>query len=63
MDVSSISAAAMSMQSARTQRTMGTTLLKMAAEQQSQMVDVLAQSAENASRIMGDSGYNFSVYA
>ena len=51
------------MQAGQAQQEMATTLVKMAAEQQSQVADMLAQSADNASRIVAASGHGFSTYA
>ena len=63
MDISSISAAAVMMQGAQTQQAMGTTLMKMAADQQGQVADMLAQSAQQASSVVAKSGYGFSIHA
>ena len=63
MDIGPISAAAVMMQAGQAQQGMATTLVKMAAEQQSQVADMLAQSADNASRIVAASGHGFSTYA
>ena len=63
MDISSISGTAVMMQAAQTQQGISTSLMKMAAEQQQQMADMLAQSAQKGSQIAAQSGYGFSVYA
>jgi len=63
MDISTISATAVTMRATQTQQGIATSLMKMAAEQQGQMADLLAQSADNASRVAAGSGYNFSTYA
>jgi hypothetical protein len=63
MDISSISRTAVMMQAAQTQQGISTTLMKMAADQQQQMANMLAQSAQNVSQNAVQNGYNFSIYA
>jgi len=63
MDVSSIAGASALMQAGQTQSAMSTTMMKMAADQQKQMANMLAQNAKQAPQPVAQSGYKFSTYA
>jgi hypothetical protein len=52
MDIISIAGTAAMVQAAQTREGVSTKLIKMARDQQQQMVNMLAQSAENASQII-----------
>ncbi|MBT1071051.1 hypothetical protein [Pelotalea chapellei] len=63
MDTVSIAGAAQLMKTAQTQQVLSTTLMKQAAEQQNQIVNILAQNAQQTPQPAADSNYNFSTYA
>ena len=63
MDTISITGAALMMKAAQTQLAMTTSLMKMAAEQQNQVANVLAQISQSAPQPMNDTLFNFSTYA
>ena len=63
METSSIAGAALLMKTSQTQAAMSTSMIKMAAKQQDQMADMLAQNAKQAPQPAASSGYKFSTYA
>lgn len=62
METSSIAGASVLMRTAQTQSAMSTSMMKMAAKQQDQMANMLAQNAKQAPQPAA-SGHNFSTYA
>lgn len=63
MDISTISGAAMIMQTAQTQQSMSISMIKMVANQQAQVADLLAQGVQSAQQISAESAYSFSTSA
>lgn len=63
MDTVTIAGSTMLMRSAQTQQALSTAMVKMAADQQAQMANLLAQNAKQAPQPVAQSGYNFSTYA
>ncbi|KAA0895398.1 hypothetical protein F6V25_11930 [Oryzomonas japonica] len=61
MDISTIAGAALSVKAGQTQQTLSMAMVKQAANQQSQMADLLAQNVQQAPQ--ADGSYNFSTYA
>ena len=64
MDTGSITGTALMMKSSQTQQTMSMSLMKMESQQQNLLVNMLAQSARQASPPVpqGNGDFNFSIY-
>lgn len=63
MEINAVAGAAMMMQSSQTQQMLSASMVKMNAESQDKTADMLAKSAEQASKSSKDSRYMFSTYA
>ena len=65
MDISSIAGSALLMRTEQTQQTLSVSMMKQAADMQSKMVNMLAQSAQQAAQPVanGDGRFGFSTYA
>jgi len=63
MDVSSIAGASVLAKLGQTQSAMSTSMMKMAANQQDQVANMLAQNAKQAVQPAASSGHSFSTYA
>lgn len=65
MDISTISGAAALMRAGQSQQSVSTTMMKQEADQQNQMANALAQSAQQATPPTSGSasGYSFSTFA
>lgn len=63
METSTIAGASLLMKMGQPQSAMSTAMMKMAAAQQDQMANMLAQNAKQAPQPAASSGYNFSTYA
>jgi hypothetical protein len=63
MDISSIAGAAVLMKASQTRQAMSVTLMKQAAEQQSQIASLLAMLVGTTAQPVSDSSYGFSTYA
>lgn len=65
MDISSIAGSALLMRSEQTQQALSISMMKQAADMQSKMVNMLAQSSQQAAQPVAksDSGFGFSTYA
>lgn len=65
MDISSIAGSALLMQTQQTQQALSISMMKQAADMQSKMVNMLAQSAQMAAQPVanGDNSFGFSTYA
>ena len=63
MDISSVAGAASLMQSSQTQQTLSASMIKKNAQAQTQVADMLAQNAKQASQAPQSSNSSFSTYA
>lgn len=63
MDMNSIAGAAALAQSSQTQQTLSAAMIKMNADAQSQIADLLLQNAKQMPQPTQDSSYSFSTYA
>lgn len=63
MDISSIAGAASMMRSSQTQQALSTAMVKMNAQQQDQMANMLAQNAKQAAQPVKNENSSFSTYA
>ena len=63
MDTSTIAGASLVAKTAQTQLAMSANMIKRAAEQQTQMANILAQNTKNAPQPMADTLFSFSTYA
>lgn len=63
MDVSSIAGSALLMKTSQTQQAISMTIMKQAADQQNQLANLLAQSAQQAPQPPSGDGFSFSTYA
>ncbi|HPX60700.1 MAG TPA: hypothetical protein PLN25_02880 [Deltaproteobacteria bacterium] len=63
MDTSTIAGTSLMMNLSQTQSAMSMAMVKMAAEQQNQMANMLAQNAKQAPQPVNQGGFGFSTYA
>ena len=63
MDVGAVAGASQLMKTAETQQAMSTSMIKKAAEAQTQVADMLAQNAKKAPQAPRNENGNFSTYA
>lgn len=63
MDIGTIASAAVMMKAAQAQQTVGTAIIKQAAEQQAMIANMLAQNVQQSQQSSSDNGSGISIYA
>lgn len=63
MDIASIAGTALLMKTGQTQQALSMSMMKLEADQQQLMANLLEQNAQQAAQISSQSGYSFSTIA